>query len=562
VRTYDSLRESPARTATATPRNNGNRKTSSKGKSHTERSRTEMADFHASTKPLSRSTGRSAVAAMSYRTGTVLVDERTGLVHDYTRRSGVEHYAAEVVVPRGCRTFTREALWNAAERAEQRKDARTAREWELALPCELSKDERIELVHRFAEELAKRYGTAVDYALHEPSSRGDQRNYHAHVMMTTRQVRNGALQEKALLEWNDKRLEAEGHDPGRKQIEQVRELWAKLCNKTLERLGREERVDHRSLKTQQAEALKEADELRTEGKEMEAQFAELNAMELERTPQTHVGWRATAMGRDGKAVDRTEMRLATQEEREKRRRLVAQLRQKIEQIWSQAKTAIQELIHPAAQPEAEKSAAAVEQKSVAEKELPEWLLQRFANKTVGQIEQEIERIRDRAGATPTGARELYEGQLLDPTSQFEARLKAAEAEVREIVTKWQKRRTEIEQWLTGDAVLKAHDKGWKKDKQLAALEDEHAEKKKIYEVRAATRQQAEQRWEQQRSAYEQQANGIRERIEQAQKELPVVEQHEQRLRDMALNYQEQQRERRRSKTKEREQGRDKGGKER
>ena len=208
---------------------------------------------------------------------------------------GVEHAAAEVVVPRGCRTFTRQQLWNDAERAEQRKDARTAREWELGLPCELSKEQRIELVHRFAEELAKRYGTAVDYALHAPSSRGDQRNYHAHVMQTTRQVRDGVLQEKALLEWNDKKLQAEGYAVGRKQVEEIRALWAELSNQALERSGSEERVDHRSLKTQHAEALKEAVQLRSDGKEMEAQFAELKALELERTTQMHVGWRVGVM---------------------------------------------------------------------------------------------------------------------------------------------------------------------------------------------------------------------------------------------------------------------------
>jgi hypothetical protein len=107
-----------------------------------------VAIYHCSTKPLARSSGRSAVAAAAYRSGESLVDERQGLEHDYTRRSGVLH--SELVLPEGAGQWSRAALWNAAEQAEKRKDARTAREWEVALPDELGEAERRELAVRFA----------------------------------------------------------------------------------------------------------------------------------------------------------------------------------------------------------------------------------------------------------------------------------------------------------------------------------------------------------------------------------------------------------------------------
>jgi len=111
-----------------------------------------MAIYHCSTKPLSRSSGRSSVAAAAYRSGDCLLDERQGLEHDYTRRSGVMH--SELVLPDDAGEWDRSELWNAAEEAEKRKDGRTAREWEVALPDELNAEERRELAVSFAGDLA------------------------------------------------------------------------------------------------------------------------------------------------------------------------------------------------------------------------------------------------------------------------------------------------------------------------------------------------------------------------------------------------------------------------
>src|SRR3546814_2265883 len=80
----------------------------------------------------------------------------------------------------------RERLWNAAELAETRKNATVAREYEIALPVELSADERRELALDLAREISERHGVAVDVAIHAPGREGDHRNHHAHLLTTTR----------------------------------------------------------------------------------------------------------------------------------------------------------------------------------------------------------------------------------------------------------------------------------------------------------------------------------------------------------------------------------------
>ncbi|MGO6937312.1 MobA/MobL family protein, partial [Rhizobium ruizarguesonis] len=118
-----------------------------------------MAIYHLSMKPIARSGGRSAVASAAYRAAVRLTNERDGLTHDFSNRQGVEH--AEIVLPAGVRADwarKRSALWNAAESAEKRSDARIAREFEIALPHELSAEQRLALTRAFALHLANRYG--------------------------------------------------------------------------------------------------------------------------------------------------------------------------------------------------------------------------------------------------------------------------------------------------------------------------------------------------------------------------------------------------------------------
>ncbi len=201
-----------------------------------------MAIYHLSVKAISRSAGRSATAAAAYRAGCKIADERTGEIHDYTRKGGVQ--SADLVLPDGAPewAFDRSALWNAAESAEKRKDACVAREFEVALPAELFAKSRKRLALEFAKEMANREGCAVDVAIHAPDRKGDDRNYHAHILRTTRKVAASGLGDK---------LDTE--KAGRKRsddLEAVRARWAEMVNEALERDGHIEQVDHRSLKAQ------------------------------------------------------------------------------------------------------------------------------------------------------------------------------------------------------------------------------------------------------------------------------------------------------------------------
>ncbi len=236
-----------------------------------------MAIYHFSMKPIARSGGRSAVASAAYRAAVRLTNERDGLTHDFSNRQGVEH--AEIVLPAGVRADwarKRSALWNAAERAEKRRDARIAREFEIALPHELTPDQRLALTRAFAADLANRYGAAVDFAIHRPGGGGDIRNSHAHLMMTTREVTEHGLGDKTLLERENRWLLANHMPPSQLQLKDLRQAWEHLANTHLERVGLDIRIDNRS--------------------HLEA------GITIE--PTEHVGVHATQIDRQGGAVSR------------------------------------------------------------------------------------------------------------------------------------------------------------------------------------------------------------------------------------------------------------------
>lgn len=199
-----------------------------------------MAIYHLSMKTVSRSAGRSATAAAAYRAGVKIVDRRTGEIHDFTCKSGV--LGAAVVLPQGG-TMPRAELWNRIEEHHKRKDAVLAREIVIALPAELGQDDREHLALGYARELADRYGVAVDVALHAPGKEGDERNWHAHILMTACHVSpDGTLGKKAVAL---DPIHCKRNDLPNAADEQ-RERWADLANAALVKAGQEARIDHRS----------------------------------------------------------------------------------------------------------------------------------------------------------------------------------------------------------------------------------------------------------------------------------------------------------------------------
>ena len=172
-----------------------------------------MAIFQLSVKPIRRSQGGDARAAAAYRTGTQIGP------HDYTRRRGVADRA--LFLPPKAPAWNRAQLWEAAERAERRKNSVVAREVLLALPHEMPLAAHRKAVGAFCGWLVGRYGVAADAALHTPKSGHDARNIHAHVLMTTRRLAAHGLGEKTR-ELDDNRL------AGPLEIEAMREAWARI----------------------------------------------------------------------------------------------------------------------------------------------------------------------------------------------------------------------------------------------------------------------------------------------------------------------------------------------
>ena len=207
-----------------------------------------MAIYHCTTKTVNRSSGRTAVASMAYRAGEKLEDKRTGLTHDFTRKDGVAH--TEIVSNLNIE-IDRSQLWNLAEQSENRKDARTAREWVIALPDELDADQRKDLAKAFATALVDRYGVIADLAIHEPSKGGNDKNHHAHIMLTTRKAeldpeKNLILTTKAEIELSNAKKKTLNMGTTQEDIKQIRETWADLANNAWEQAGQQQKIDHRS----------------------------------------------------------------------------------------------------------------------------------------------------------------------------------------------------------------------------------------------------------------------------------------------------------------------------
>ena len=207
-----------------------------------------MAIYHCTTKTVNRSSGRTAVASMAYRAGEKLIDERTGLTHDFTKKEGVVY--TEILSNLDTK-LDRSKVWNLAEKSENRKDARTAREWVIALPDELDEEQRKELAREFAQSLVDRYGVIADLAIHAPSHNGSDKNHHAHILLTTRkaeldQDHNLVLKDKADIELSNAKRKSLGMGTSQEEIKQIRATWANLANHALEYAGYRERIDHRS----------------------------------------------------------------------------------------------------------------------------------------------------------------------------------------------------------------------------------------------------------------------------------------------------------------------------
>lgn len=192
-----------------------------------------MASYHLSGSVIKRSAGRSVVAAAAYRAGELLHDGYEA--HDYTRKRGV--LETLIIGPDNAPewAFDRERLWNTVEGVEKRGDAQLAREIRLALPHELSDEQRADLVFNFCRDMFVKEGMIADIAIHRPDRNGDQRNHHAHVLLTMREIGADGFAATKQRAWNRKEA-----------LQEWREQWEVYSNHALEAAGSDSRIDHRS----------------------------------------------------------------------------------------------------------------------------------------------------------------------------------------------------------------------------------------------------------------------------------------------------------------------------
>ena len=223
-----------------------------------------MAQYHAHLKSISRADGRSATGAIAYRAACKIVDDRTGLEFDFTKKKGVEH--SQIFFPPGEENTRPDlhdtsALWNEVEKNETKSNAQVAREFEFSFPHELNAQQRQRMLDMFCRWLVKNHGVVAHGCIHAPHGKdADERNYHAHILFSTRRFENGQFTEKTREfskdPYNAKELEKRKEKGledfsqrlhGRKNAtELLREAYEKIGNKCLVEAGFEPTLDRRS----------------------------------------------------------------------------------------------------------------------------------------------------------------------------------------------------------------------------------------------------------------------------------------------------------------------------
>lgn len=250
-----------------------------------------IAIYHCSIKIVSRGKGKSAVAAAAYRSGEKLTNEWDGLTHDYTKKGGVVH--SEILLPAHAPpAFSdRITLWNSVELSEKSNNAQLAREVEIALPVELSREEQTRLVREYCSSQFVSKGMIADFNLHDTGGG----NPHAHILLTMRPMdEKGAWLPKSkkeyVLDENGEKIRLPSGRYKTRKVDLVdwnnrenaevwRRAWADLANEYLEKNNRPERIDHRSYERQG----------------------------IDQIPTVHVGVSATQMEKKGIVTERGEL---------------------------------------------------------------------------------------------------------------------------------------------------------------------------------------------------------------------------------------------------------------
>lgn len=282
---------------------------------------------HQGLSSIGRGSGRSSTAAVAYRAGIEVIDERTGEVFDYTKKSGVEHQ--QMVLPQSISDLPEwmkdtKKFWNENEKSHTRGKSIVAREYVVDLPHELSLETRTSMVKEFAQKISDQYKIGIHVALHKPGKDGDQRNFHAHLLLGTKSIneRGFGNVNRDLDPINCQRK------PDQKNTAEVfRSEWAEICNRELKHAGVDKVYEHESLKVQKQKAI--------DAKDFD------KAEKLNREPTIHLGVAATAMERKGIQTDKAQVNKSIRLENG-----IQRLERTLISLLSQTRKAISEYIKP------------------------------------------------------------------------------------------------------------------------------------------------------------------------------------------------------------------------
>ncbi|MBX9621940.1 MAG: MobA/MobL family protein [Alphaproteobacteria bacterium] len=214
-----------------------------------------MAQYHMNLGHISRSGGRSATANLAYIACTILEEERTGLVFDYSKKQGL--LGQGTLAPEGCPewVYDKQMLRNAVESFEDQlaqrrfrghtdtvKNAKSLEAKEkflgscltgftanFALPLEIENpSDLLSLSERIVKECYVQKGLIAEWAVHY-----DKGNPHLHILATTRP-------------WNGDTFSEARFRIDREQLIEIRHLAAETTNEFGQERGYNYHVDARS----------------------------------------------------------------------------------------------------------------------------------------------------------------------------------------------------------------------------------------------------------------------------------------------------------------------------
>lgn len=125
---------------------------------------------------------KSAIAASAYRSGTKMYDETKDKMYNYSSKKEVVYDAIMLPEYAPPKYQDKQTLWQTIQDNEKASDARYCKDIMIAIPRNLTQEQRIELVNQFLFENFISKGYICQFDIHD---KGDG-NPHAHILVSAR----------------------------------------------------------------------------------------------------------------------------------------------------------------------------------------------------------------------------------------------------------------------------------------------------------------------------------------------------------------------------------------